>query len=193
MQPPRRDQLRPHGASRRPTVLCRLDNAAAATPESVEAGERAGHQHECEEPPRAPIPADLQPSPATKPRQRALHLPSMPAKPYRGLHSTPGDPTPDPAPPQIRPAVVDVVGFVGVALSGRQRRRPEGPSTAGTSSSSASSSMPSLRLAAVMTTASGRPPPSQATCSLDPGLPRSTGLAPTWSPHAWRARSWCPR
>jgi hypothetical protein len=40
---------------------------------------------------------------------------------------------------------------------------------------------------------SGSPPPSQTRGSLLPGLPRSTGFAPTWSPHAWRARSWCPR
>jgi hypothetical protein len=33
----------------------------------------------------------------------------------------------------------------------------------------------------------------QARWSLVPGLPRSTGFAPTWSPPAWRARSWCPR
>ena len=42
--------------------------------------------------------------------------------------------------------------------------------------------MVSARLAAVTTTASGSPPPSQTRWSLDPGLPRSTGFAPTWSP-----------
>jgi hypothetical protein len=50
----------------------------------------------------------------------------------------------------------------------------------------------SLTLAAVTTTLSGSPPPSQTRWTLLPGLPRSTGFAPTWSPHAWPARSWCP-
>src|SRR6266536_2649155 len=34
---------------------------------------------------------------------------------------------------------------------------------------------------------------SQAYRILLPGLPRSTGLAPTWSPHVWRARWPSPR
>src|SRR5215218_7930109 len=40
----------------------------------------------------------------------------------------------------------------------------------------------SLILAAVTTAVSGSPPPSQTRWSLLPGLPRSTGFAPTWSP-----------
>src|SRR5829696_1090382 len=51
----------------------------------------------------------------------------------------------------------------------------------------------SLILAAVTTAVSGSPPPSHTKCSLLPGLPRSTGFAPTWSPRVWPARSWCPR
>jgi hypothetical protein len=45
--------------------------------------------------------------------------------------------------------------------------------------------MVSLTLAAVTAAVSGSPSPSQTTWSLLPGLPRSTGFAPTWSPHAW--------
>jgi hypothetical protein len=37
-------------------------------------------------------------------------------------------------------------------------------------------------LATVTTAVSGSPLPSQARWILDPGLPRSTGFAPTWSP-----------
>jgi hypothetical protein len=37
-------------------------------------------------------------------------------------------------------------------------------------------------LAAVTATVSGRPLPSQTRWRLDPGLPRSTGFAPAWSP-----------
>jgi hypothetical protein len=48
-------------------------------------------------------------------------------------------------------------------------------------------------LAAVTTEVSGSPLPSQARWSLDPGLPRSTGFAPTWSPafgaHAGRVHA----
>src|SRR5215218_6407660 len=40
----------------------------------------------------------------------------------------------------------------------------------------------SLTLAAVTTAVRGSPLPSQTKCSLDPGLPRSTGFAPRWSP-----------
>jgi hypothetical protein len=40
----------------------------------------------------------------------------------------------------------------------------------------------SLTFAAVTTAVSGSPPPSQTRWSLLPGLPRSTGFAPTWSP-----------
>jgi hypothetical protein len=40
----------------------------------------------------------------------------------------------------------------------------------------------SVTLAAVTAAAGGSPLPSQTSWSLDPGLPRSTGFAPTWSP-----------
>jgi hypothetical protein len=46
--------------------------------ESLEAGEPTGHQHERKPALRAPIPADLQPPPATQPRQRPFHPPAMP-------------------------------------------------------------------------------------------------------------------
>jgi hypothetical protein len=49
----------------------------------------------------------------------------------------------------------------------------------------------SATLAAVTTAVSGSPPPSQTRWSLDPGLPRSTGLRPhgppTLGPHAQAA------
>jgi hypothetical protein len=83
--------------------------------------------------------------------------------------------------------------LIGMDLGG-----PATPPTArgaypGTSSSSAANTTLSLVLAAVTAAASGRSWPSVTRWSLDPGLPRSAGFAPTWSPHAWRARSWCPR
>src|SRR5215216_2791525 len=77
-------------------------------------------------------------------------------------------------------------------LAGRVRRRPAGVRTGAMSSSTAANMVVSLTLAAVTTAVSGSPPPSQTRWSLLPGLPRSTGFAPTWSPHAWPARSWCP-
>jgi hypothetical protein len=49
------------------------------------------------------------------------------------------------------------------------------------------------RLAAVTAAVSGSPCPSQTSWILDPGLPRSTGFAPTWSPalgaHAGRVHA----
>jgi hypothetical protein len=77
-------------------------------------------------------------------------------------------------------------------LPGRVRRRPDGVRIGGTSSRTAWNMLVSLTLAAVTAAVSGSPPPSQTRWSLLPGLPRSTGFAPTWSPHAWPARSWCP-
>jgi hypothetical protein len=62
------------------------------------------------------------------------------------------------------------------------RRRPAGVRIGGTSSTTAWNTVVSLTLAAVTTAVRGSPPPSQTKCSLDPGLPRSTGFAPTWSP-----------
>jgi hypothetical protein len=78
-------------------------------------------------------------------------------------------------------------------LAGRQRRRPEGVRTGGMSSTTAASMVTSATLAAVTAAVRGSPLPSQTRWSLLPGLPRSTGFAPTWSPHAWPARSSCPR
>jgi hypothetical protein len=67
-------------------------------------------------------------------------------------------------------------------LTGRVRRRPAGVRTGGMSSTIAWNMVVSLTLAAVTTAVSGSPPPSQTRWSLLPGLPRSTGFAPTWSP-----------
>src|SRR6266545_2238881 len=68
------------------------------------------------------------------------------------------------------------------SLLGRRRRRPVGIRIGGMSSTTASSMVESLVLAALTTTDNGSPPASPATCSLDPALPRSVGLAPVSSP-----------
>ena len=77
-----------------------------------------------------------------------------------------------------------------------QRRRgrpgwPRGPMTAGAASTSCSKSCESWVLAADNPTANGRPAASISRWYLDPGLPRSTGFAPTRSPHAAPAHSRC--
>jgi hypothetical protein len=77
-------------------------------------------------------------------------------------------------------------------LPGRVRRRPDGVRIGGTSSRTAWNIVVPLTLAAVTAAVSGSPPPSQTRRNLLPGLPRSTGFAPTWPPQAWPARSWCP-
>ena len=168
-------------------------NVAAATLESVEAGERAGHQHEREEPPRPPIPADLQPPPAAQPRQRPLHPPAVASQPGGGLHPTPGDPAPDPSSPQIRPAVAGIVGLVSV-----ERVRPASPPTQGAKHPRDVVEQ-RLQHRAVIDVGRGHHDGEREAAALTRDmelgsrLARSTGLAPTWSPHAWRARSWCPR
>src|SRR5215217_324266 len=67
-------------------------------------------------------------------------------------------------------------------LAGRVRRRPAGVRIGGRSATTAWNMVVSLPLAAVTTAVSGGPPASQPRWSLLPGLPRSTGFAPTWSP-----------
>jgi hypothetical protein len=161
--------------------------------EPVEADDRTGQQDEREPPPRISVPPQLQPPEAAQPRQRPLHPPAVPAKPGRGLHPTPGDPRPDPTPPKIGGVGAAVIPLVGVKLDGPGAPPPRRVRTAGTSSTTASNMVVSLTLAAVTAAVSGSPLPSQTRCSLLPGLPRSTGFAPTWSPHAWPARSSCPR
>jgi hypothetical protein len=71
------------------------------------------------------------------------------------------------------------------SLAGRLRGRPgrpRGPLTGATASMSCSSSIESWVLAADRRTASGIPVASISRWYLDPGLPRSTGFAPTSSP-----------
>jgi hypothetical protein len=98
--------------------------------------------------------------------------------------STPaaGDADLDPAAGQVGAAVAVVVALSAWHLSGRQRRPPAGVRTLGMSSSSASNTAASGVLAAVTSSDSGMPPPSFARWSLEPGLARSTGFAPVWSP-----------
>jgi hypothetical protein len=60
--------------------------------------------------------------------------------------------------------------------------------TAGTASTMGSSSCESWVLAADSPTASGNPVASISRWYLDPGLPRSTGFAPTRSPHVGPGR-----
>src|SRR5215207_5037409 len=74
------------------------------------------------------------------------------------------------------------------SLAGRRRGRPRIPLTGGIASTIDSSSCESWVLAADRPTASGMPRRSTIRWYLEPGLPRSTGFAPTASPHAWRAR-----
>ena len=105
---------------RRPHRTPMINQARSLEP--VEADERAGQQHEGEEPPRVAVPAHLRPPEAARPRQRPLHLPPMPSKARRRLDPTPGDPRPDPTPPWPGP-----VGLAVVALVRLDRRRPGAP------------------------------------------------------------------
>ena len=106
----------------------------------------------------------------------------MPPQPLRRLDPTPSDPRRDPTPPQPGTVARAVIALVSVQLAGSGPPPPGWVSTAGTSSKTAASMVTSEMLAAVTTAVSGSPLPSQARWILDPGLPRSTGFAPTWSP-----------
>jgi hypothetical protein len=86
--------------------------------EPIEADNRAGHQHECEPPPRVPVPPNLQPPPAAQPRQRPLHPPAVASKPHRRLQPTPGNPRPDPTTPQPSTIGLAVISLVRVDLVG---------------------------------------------------------------------------
>jgi hypothetical protein len=67
---------------------------------------------------RIAVPPHLQPPEATQPRQGPLDLPAVPPKPGRGLHPTPGNPRPDPTPPQVAPVGAAVIPLVGMELGG---------------------------------------------------------------------------
>jgi hypothetical protein len=104
------------------------------------------------------------------------------AQPGRRLHPTAGDADPDPPAGQVGAAAAVVVGLVRVGLAWPAALATLGVTTLGMSSSSASKTAASGVLAAVTSSDSGMPPPSLATCSLDPGLARSTGFAPVRPP-----------
>src|SRR5215203_206019 len=161
--------------------------------EPVEAYDRASHQHERKPPPRIPIPADLQAPPAAQPGQRPLDLPAVPPKARRGVHPTPAIRARIPrCRSQARLAALSYP-LSACTLPGRHRRRADGVRIGGISPTTSQNMVVSLTLAAVTTTVSGSPPPSQTWWSLLPGLPRSTGFAPTWFPHAWPAHWPDPR
>ncbi len=63
------------------------------------------------------VPHPQPPEPA-QPRQCPFHHPAMPAQPFRRLPSPAGDPTLNAAPPQISPALGEVVPLVRVQLRG---------------------------------------------------------------------------
>jgi hypothetical protein len=153
------------------------------------AGEGAGQQHQREPPLRIPVPADRQSPVARQPRQRPLDPPAMPPKPGRGLDAAPGDPRGDPTAPQPGTVAGAVVALVGVDLAGPSAPLTRRRAHRGRSSTIACSMVTSGRLAAVTAAVSGSPRPSQTSWILDPGLPRSTGFAPTWSPPTFGAHA----
>jgi len=139
---------------------------------------KQGQQHEREPASRVPVPPHLKAPEAAQPRQRPLHSPAMPTSRVDG--SIPRRAIRGRIPRRRREARFAALSspLSARTVPGRVRRRPAGVRTAGTSSRTASNVLVSLTLAAV----SGSPPPSQTRWSLLPGLPRSTGFAPTWSP-----------
>ena len=135
---------------------------------------------------RRTVPSPDPSAPAAAGSSSATTAPAPPASDaapaLRRLDPTPSDPRPDPTPAQIGAVAGAVVALVSVQLAGSgppppgwgqhrrdivQDRREHGRVG---------------MLAAVTTAVSGSPLPSQARWILDPGLPRSTGFAPTWSP-----------
>ena len=117
----------------------------------------------------------------------------MASKPGRGLDLPPSDPRLDPTPAQPGPAGPAVVALVSMRLG---RSGPPPPSRR---ADRRNVGHDGLERGGVVDVGRGHhrvrgsPLPSQTRWSLLPGLPRSTGFAPTWSPRVWRARSWCPR
>jgi hypothetical protein len=189
-------------AAREPTT--RVETTAGSAPDAwrvsrrrhaplrlgraVEAHHRAGHQDEREPPPGVPVPAHLQPPPTAQPRPRPLNRPAVPPKACRGLPRR-----------AIRALIPRCRTYARFARLSYPLSAWSLPARCGAAPTGANRRqvvhdrlhmVVSLTLAAVTPAASGSPPPSQTRWTLLPGLPRSTGFAPTWSPRAWPARSW---
>jgi hypothetical protein len=126
--------------------------------------------------------ADAEPPPATQPGPGPLDPPAVTAQPGCGLDPAAGDPRADAAPTQVGAAAAVIVGLVGVDCARPSPPPAGGMRIAGMSSRTASSMVESLALAALTRTVNGSSSASPARCSLDPALPRSTGLAPHRSP-----------
>jgi hypothetical protein len=98
----------------------------------------------------------------------------VPTQIFAAVYASPGDARRDPP----LPALVMVVGLVGVELAGRLRGRPRPSRTPGTASRVGASNNLSRRLAGVRRTPSGMPRRSTTRWRFAPGLLRSLEFGP---------------
>jgi hypothetical protein len=103
-------------------------------------------------------------------------------KPGRRLDLPPSDPRLDPRLPQVGTVGSAVIALIGVNLGGSGAAPPRRRADRRDVGQQRCEHGGIGEVAAVTTAASGSPPPSQTRCSLLPGLPRSTGFAPTHGP-----------
>jgi hypothetical protein len=152
----------------------------------VEADDRTGQQHEREVASRVPVPSHLKAPPAARATTATAQPPAMPTQPGRRLDPTPGDPRPDPTALQVGPVRRTVVALVSV-----DRARPGAPPPS-RRTDRRNVIQDRLECAGVVDVGGGhrggqRQPATVADqWSLLPGLPRSTGFAPTWPPRLAR-------
>ena len=135
-----------------------------------------------------------QASVACQPREGPFDHPAVATKPLTGVSFLARDPDRDATPGQGLAATWDGIGRVGMQLG---RALPGSASRSsdrldGTASSSSANTMLSWRFAPVSRVARGMPWRTAITCRLVPGLPRSVGFGPTWSPPFLQGRWRCP-
>lgn len=119
---------------------------------------------------------------AEQPGDGSLDLPPVPSQALGRLDARTRDPRGDAAPAQPGQGLSGMAGLVAAELARAPAPRPAPERTAGIALTSGASAWLSWTLAAGTPTASGTPWASDSTCSLLPGLPRSTGFGPVSEP-----------
>src|SRR5690606_16632338 len=149
--------------------------------ELAEAGEGCGKGDHAEVEVAVAFVARAQAAEPGQPGEGAFDHPSVASEALGRFDAFAGDPGDDPARPEGGAAVVVVVALVGV-LTGRRLGLPKRCLIGWIWSTVRSSRRLSWTFAPEIWTLKGRPFRSTVAWIFVPGLPRSTGLGPVWSP-----------
>src|ERR687885_1333676 len=141
-----------------------------------------------------PLVAYREPPVAGQPRQRSLHHPPVTTELLAGIHPAPGDAALDAAPSERLAAPGEVVTLVGVQLHRALAR--SAPTRLANREGGVHGLLKDLRAVDVCGREHYRERHASSVRTrwrLEPGLPRSVGFLPTFSPPFWRARPPSPK